>query len=86
MDTLANNKFDIPGEPGFPLNPLYAKPSSAKEAEDLRNYIKQIRIETGLRICNKVFEDNPDRPSKWWLCFAKKRFMDKTLISLGQMV
>ncbi|CAF0710076.1 unnamed protein product [Brachionus calyciflorus] len=86
LDTLANSKFDIPGEAGFPLNAVYAKPSSPKEGEDLRAYIKQIRIETGLRICNKVYEEHGDKPSKWWLCFAKKRFMDKTLTSLGQMI
>lgn len=85
LDTLANSKFDIPGEAGFPLNSVYAKPSSPKEADDLRAYMKQLRIETGLRICSKVYGDE-DRPSKWWLCFARKRFMDKTLISLGQMI
>lgn len=85
MDTLANSKFDIPGEPGFPLNAVYAKPSSPKEADDMRAYMKQLRIETGLRIGNKVYGEE-DRPSKWWLCFARKRFMDKTLISLGQMI
>lgn len=29
---LAISKFDIPGEPGFPLNAVYVKPSSAQEA------------------------------------------------------
>jgi actin related protein 2/3 complex subunit 3 len=32
MYTLAISKFDIPGEPGFPLNSVYAKPSSQQEA------------------------------------------------------
>lgn len=82
---MANSKFDIPGEAGFPLNAIYAKPSSPKDADDLRAYMKQLRIETGLRICQKVYGAE-DKPSKWWLCFARKRFMDKTLISLGQMV
>lgn len=32
MCSLAIAKFDIPGEPGFPLNAVYAKPSSPAEA------------------------------------------------------
>lgn len=32
MYTLAISKFDIPGEPGFPLNSVYAKPTSQHEA------------------------------------------------------
>lgn len=32
MYTLAISKFDIPGEPGFPLNSVYAKPNSQQEA------------------------------------------------------
>jgi actin related protein 2/3 complex, subunit 3 len=32
MYTLAISKFDIPGESGFPLNSVYAKPQTANEA------------------------------------------------------
>jgi actin related protein 2/3 complex subunit 3 len=32
LDTLANSKFDIPGDAGFPLNSVYTKPSSQREA------------------------------------------------------
>jgi actin related protein 2/3 complex, subunit 3 len=31
MYSLALAKFDIPGEPSFPLNSVYAKPSSPTE-------------------------------------------------------
>lgn len=30
--SLAISRFDIPGDAGFPLNSVYAKPSSANEA------------------------------------------------------
>ena len=63
MDALANSRYDIPGEPGFPLNAHYAKPANPREAEDLRAFIKQLRLETGLRVCAKVYE-NSDKPSK----------------------
>lgn len=32
MYYLAISKFDIPGDPGFPLNSVYAKPSNSVEA------------------------------------------------------
>lgn len=32
MYTLAISKFDIPGEAGFPLNSVYAKPATASDA------------------------------------------------------
>lgn len=35
MYSLALYKFDIPGEAGFPLNSVYAKPSSTGEAGNL---------------------------------------------------
>jgi len=38
MFSLAISKFDIPGEPGFPLNSVYAKPSSPAEAGKYRAY------------------------------------------------
>lgn len=78
MYTLAISKFDIPGEAGFPLNSVYARPSPA-EADLMRNYFQQLRQETGNRICEKVFNTEDGKPSKWWMCFAKKKFMEKSL-------
>ena len=43
----------------------------------------QLRHETGSRLCERVFETADGRPSKWWTCFAKKRFMDKSLTGPG---
>lgn len=83
MYALAISKFDIPGEPNFPLNSVYAKPSTSNEADTMRQYFQQIRQETGVRVCDKVFGED-GKPSKWWLCFSKKKFMDKSLSGPGQ--
>ncbi|KAL3270886.1 hypothetical protein HHI36_021401 [Cryptolaemus montrouzieri] len=83
MYTLAISRFDIPGDSGFPLNSVYSKPSSNADADFLKNYLTQLRQEVGLRVCEKVFGDD-GKPSKWWLCFAKKKFMDKSLSGPGQ--
>lgn len=83
MYTLAISKFDIPGDRTFPLNTVYAKPRDATEADLMRQYLLQLRQETGLRVAEKAF--GPDgKPNKWWLCFAKKKFMDKSLSGPGQ--
>ncbi|XP_044738937.1 actin-related protein 2/3 complex subunit 3-like [Chrysoperla carnea] len=84
MYTLAISKFSIPGEPGFPLNAVYPKPTSPTDADLLRQYLQQLRQETGVRVVEKVFATEDGKPSKWWLCFAKKKFMDKSLSGPGQ--
>lgn len=45
----------------------------------MRNYLTQLRQETGNRICEKVFNTEDGRPNKFWMCFAKKKFMEKSL-------
>ncbi|XP_056129016.1 actin-related protein 2/3 complex subunit 3-B-like [Lampris incognitus] len=84
MYILGITNFPIPGEPGFPLNAMYAKPSNKQEEETMRAYLQQIRQETGLRLCDRVFDPQADKPSKWWVCFAKKQFMNKSLSAPGQ--
>lgn len=83
MYSLAISKFDIPGDAGFPLNAVYAKPTAA-EAEQLKQYFLQLRHETGNRVCEKVFGTEDGKPNKWWICFAKKKFMEKSLSGPGQ--
>lgn len=82
--TLAISKFDIPGDPCFPLNAVYAKPANNDEADQMRQYVKQLRQETGVRLCERVFDPESGKPNKWWLCFSKKKFMDKSLAGPGQ--
>ncbi|RXM98352.1 GPN-loop GTPase 3 [Acipenser ruthenus] len=64
MYTLGITNFPMPGEPGFPLNGMYAKPTNKQEEETMRTYLQQIRQETGLRLCEKVFDPQTDKPSK----------------------
>ncbi|OQR70530.1 actin-related protein 2/3 complex subunit 3-like [Tropilaelaps mercedesae] len=78
MYSLAHASFDIPGDPGFPLNATYSKPANSTEADTLRQFLLQLRHECGLRLIEKVF-DAEGKPSKWWLCFARRKFMDKSL-------
>ena len=83
MYQLAIASFDIPGDPKFPLNAMYTKPKDKAETDQMRAYFLQLRQETGNRVLEKVFEGS-EKPSKWWTCFAKRKFMDKSLSSPGQ--
>jgi len=82
MYQLGISNFPIPGESGFPLNAMYTKPKDRGDEDTMRQYLQQLRQETGLRLLEKVFEHG-DKPSKWWMCFAKRKFMDKSLSAPG---
>lgn len=84
MHSLAISRFYIPGEGAFPLNALYSRPENRQDEDNMRAYLQQIRQETGIRMCEKVFDPATDKPSKWWMCFVKRKFMDKSLSGPGQ--
>lgn len=83
MYTLAVTPFDIPGDPGFPLNAMYAKPQSRQEADQMKAYMQQIRHEAGERLVEKVY-GNDNKLNKWWICYSKRRFMEKSLSAPGK--
>ena len=84
MYALGITNFPIPREPGLPLNTIYTKPANKQENAVMRAYLQQLRQETGLRFCEKVFDSQNDKPSKWWTCFVKGQFMNKSLSGPGQ--
>ncbi|KAI0390043.1 ARP2/3 complex ARPC3 subunit [Xylariaceae sp. FL0594] len=81
MATAYDMNFAIPGDPGFPLNQMYEAPQSRQDAEQLRQYLSQVRQELATRLLARVYDDsNGDgKPSKWWLSFTKRKFMGKSL-------
>lgn len=58
---------------------MYEAPRDRQDAEQLRQYMSQVRQELAARILARVYEENPDVPSKWWLSFTKRKFMGKSL-------
>lgn len=83
IHSLAISKFDIPGDANFPLNSVYSKPTNHEEANLLRQYFSQLRQELGQRLVERVFDKETNKPSKWWICFAKRKFMDISLSGRG---
>merc|ERR1712236_93611 len=81
MYTFALESFNLPGESGFPLNAFYTKPKTV-EVEEMKKYFTQLRQETGSRLVERVFDSAlaPEGgPSKWWTCFAKRKFLNVSL-------
>ena len=75
---LSLESFPIPGDSGFTLGTFFPAPANLKEADLCRSYLKQVREETGRRLLQTVYDEH-GQPSKFWLVFAKRRFMNKTL-------
>ncbi|KAJ3103011.1 AMP deaminase [Phlyctochytrium planicorne] len=73
LSTHAVQNFSIPGDAGFPLNAMYEKPATRPDSELMRQYLTQLRQEVAARLIVKVYDG--DKLSKWWMCFAKRRFM-----------
>jgi len=76
---LAIESFAIPGDRNFALAGFVQNPQNRGESDMIRQYITQLRQETGKRLIDLVYKDNEQVPSKWWMCFSKRKFLNKTL-------
>lgn len=80
MYSLSISRFDIPGDPNFPLNSMFHRPTKQEQVEMMKNYMTQLRLECSLRLVERVFPTQEQmKPSKWWTCFSKRKFMDISL-------
>ncbi|KAJ4422017.1 subunit of the Arp2/3 complex [Gnomoniopsis sp. IMI 355080] len=79
MNLALDTNFAVPGDPAFPLNQMYEPPRDRQDAEQLRQYMGQVRQELATRLLARVYADSDDKPSKWWLSFTKRKFMGKAL-------
>ena len=55
MYSLAIARFDIPGDAGFPLNGVYAKPQTPEQADLMRQYFLQVRLPVRPEEQNLIF-------------------------------
>ncbi|OCH94328.1 ARP2/3 complex 21 kDa subunit [Obba rivulosa] len=79
LNTLSVDNFPIPGDANFPLNSHYAPPQSRADADYLRQYLMQVRQELAARVVERLYADGTGKPSKWWMSFQKRRFMNRSL-------
>lgn len=79
LSNLSLDSFALPGDIGFPLNNLYQPPANKNEADLLRSYLQQFRQELSDRLLKRIYAEDENTPSKYWLAFTKRRFMNKSL-------
>ncbi|KAG6842038.1 hypothetical protein C0991_003564 [Blastosporella zonata] len=79
LNTLSVESFPIPGDANFALNSHYAPPASRADSDYLRQYLTQVRQELSARLVEKLYADGTGKPSKWWMSFQKRRFMNRSL-------
>ena len=73
---LAIENFQIPGDSGFVFGGFFHNPKGRQEADTVRAYFTQLRQELGVRLIERVYKESADQPSKWWICFNKRKFMN----------
>lgn len=74
LNSHALASFPIPGEPGFVLSSMYQSPGNRNEADNMRAYLSQLRQEAAIRFPQRIYVN--DKPSKWWISFSKRKFMN----------
>ncbi|KAI5956704.1 ARC18 [Candida jiufengensis] len=79
LNNLSLDNFALPGDISFPLNSLYLPPKTRSDADLLRSYLTQFRQELAERLLNRIYKDDSNIPSKYWLSFTKRKFMNKSL-------
>jgi len=79
LNTLSVESFALPGDATFPLNAHYAAPGTRAEGDYLRQYLTQVRQELAARLTERLYADGTGKPSKWWMSFQKRRFMNRSL-------
>ncbi|XP_075259671.1 actin-related protein 2/3 complex subunit 3-like [Convolutriloba macropyga] len=76
LETLAIQCTTIPGDSSFPLAAFY----KSGYGGDFPQYMEKMRKEVNKRLLDKVYMDpSVSTPSKWWLAFAKRKFMNQQL-------
>jgi len=81
LNTLAVDNFALPGDANFPLNTHYQAPGNRLDGDYLRGYLTQTRQELAARLVAILYADGTGKPSKWWMSFQKRRFMNRSLNS-----
>jgi len=76
---LAIENFALPGDRNFALGGLVTNPANRGETDTLRQYFTQLRQELGTRLITRVYANGDSQPDKWWMCFNKRKFLNKTL-------
>jgi actin related protein 2/3 complex subunit 3 len=76
---FAIEPFSLPGDKTFCLGGLVTAPQNRADNEFIKAYLTYIRQETGSRLLEQVYAHGERLPDKWWVCFSKRKFLNKSL-------
>jgi actin related protein 2/3 complex subunit 3 len=76
-----SQNFPIPGDKNFALAGFFSQPSARAESDAFRTYFRQAREEVCTRLIEVAY-DATGAQNKWWISFAKRKFMNITSISV----
>ena len=79
MLQLAIQTFTVPGDAAFPLAGFFKAPANRGEADQVKQMLQQLRQECGSRLVDAVYQHNAAAPSKGWMGFTKRKFLNKTM-------
>lgn len=79
LTNLSLENFAVPGDGNFPLNSLYQPPHDRAEYDLMKGYLTQFRQELASRLIQRIYKDDSNHPSKYWLAFTRRKFMNKSL-------
>lgn len=79
LTNFSLDHFAIPGDANFPLNSLYQSPRDRTEYDLFKGYLTQFRQELSARLLERIYTEDLQHPSKYWLAFTRRRFMNKSL-------
>ena len=77
----ATKTFKLPGDANFlpGLGHFFEKPSTKSNADFLKSYLHQCRVELGARLLQRLYNED-GTPNKWWMSYSKKSFMGMKLM------
>lgn len=73
LHAFANEGFSAPGDKSFPFPAFFPVPKDAAEVDKWKEYMKQLRVESSVRLIKSVFQfPEPDGTgNKFWIVFSK---------------
>lgn len=76
----SGSNFPIPGDSSFNLSSIFPNPKDRQEADGLRQYLTELRVEIVHGLLDKLFSSSEEGIiDKWWLSLSKRKFMNKSL-------
>merc|ERR1712072_415577 len=79
LNSISGEAPAVPGDGNFPISVIYPEAKTPAEKKEFGKMLTQLRKETARRLADIVFPEVDGPGSKFWLCFGKRKFINKDL-------